>query len=441
MVAGLAVALRLAAALYLGNTITEQPGIFDELSYHTLANRVLDGHGFTFGTGWWPATQPNEPTAHWSYLYVLLLSGIYALFGSSPLVARLLQAVLCGVLQPLLAYSIARRLFGSRVGVATAAVVACYAYFIYYAGALVTESLYIVAVLWAVRVAIEMTDAREAPPLASWRVLGLAAGMAILLRQAMLLLAPVLLAWTGWRLWTRMPGLVGAARGRGRTRVLWGVCQAVGVVVLCVAPWTVRNYFAFGQFVPLNTNAGFALFWGNHPVHGTNFVPILPGSVYGTLIPSDLDGLNEAALDKALLQRALRFVRDEPGRFAWISLDRAKEYVKFWPSEDSGRLSNLARVLSFGVCFPFLVSGLGLVVLKSGGSSTPQLHSGVWFLIGIAAAYSLIHILSWTLTRYRLPVDALMMPFIGLSIVHVCSFASYRRHMLSAPPGVGGVLE
>ena len=65
--------------------------------------------------------------------------------------------------------------------------------------------------------------------------------------------------------------------------------MTLAVIVACVLPWTVRNYKAFGQFVPLNTNAGFVFFWGNHPIHGTNFIPILPSDSdqvnYGTLLP------------------------------------------------------------------------------------------------------------------------------------------------------------
>ena len=51
-----AVVARLAAAVILGNAIQNLPGIFDEISYHTLATRLLAGHGFTFNRIWWPLT-------------------------------------------------------------------------------------------------------------------------------------------------------------------------------------------------------------------------------------------------------------------------------------------------------------------------------------------------------------------------------------------------
>ena len=64
----LSILLRLGATFYLGDVIEILPGTYDQVSYHNLALRLLDGHGFTFGELWWPVTSANAPTAHWSYL-------------------------------------------------------------------------------------------------------------------------------------------------------------------------------------------------------------------------------------------------------------------------------------------------------------------------------------------------------------------------------------
>jgi hypothetical protein len=190
------------------------------------------------------------------------------------------------------------------------------------------------------------------------------------------------------------------------------------ILLGCILPWTVRNYESFGEFVLLNTNAGYVFYWGNHPVHGTEFRPIMSTVElnYMTLLPGDLRGLNEARLDKALLARGIGFVKDDPVRYARLSLNRAKEYFKFWPSSDSGLLSNAVRVFSFGLCVPFLVLGV-LLTLARHPLDNQQDRSGAALLLLIAAMYSLMHLLTWTLVRYRLPVDALMMPFAALSAV------------------------
>jgi hypothetical protein len=81
MIIGLGVMARLGAVLMMGDAVQVLPGIYDQVSYHTLATRLLGGHGFTFETEWWPVTQAGEPTAHWSYLYTFYLTIVYALVG------------------------------------------------------------------------------------------------------------------------------------------------------------------------------------------------------------------------------------------------------------------------------------------------------------------------------------------------------------------------
>ena len=188
----------------------------------------------------------------------------------------------------------------------------------------------------------------------------------------------------------------------------------------------------FGQFVLLNTNAGFAFYWGNHPVHGSTFVPILPGdgSEYGSLIPAELLNLNEAQLDRALFVRGLGFALDDPARYLTLSLSRVKEYFKFWPSAESSALSNYARSLSFGLGFPLLLAGLALAFGVLPGSKDVASHgdlSAIRLVSLLGALYTLVHVLTWALVRYRLPVDAITLPFMALSILHATDILIPRR--------------
>jgi hypothetical protein len=427
------VAARVAWSLYLGDEVTSLPGVFDQISYHTLALRVLDGHGFTFGTGWWPATQANEPTAHWSYLYVLLLGLIYTIAGPHAVVARVAQGVVVGILQPLLTYRIAARIFGHRVGLVAAGVSAGYLYFVYYAGTLVTESLCIVTILWSLDAAMRLVESRTASAgvtASRWLALGSAIAASALLRQVTLLLAPVVLGWVWWQFsgTTRSGGdRAGAPANARGIRPAAGMAIVSAVLALAVVPWTARNYRAFHEFVPLNTNAGFAFFWGNHPIHGEWFVPILSSETYGSLIPAELRGLNEAQMDKALLRRGLGFIADDPRRYAALSASRVVEYIKFWPTAASGRMSNYARVLSFGLCLPFMLAGVVLSCRRPKSSTgSARVDPRVWLLVSAAVVYSLVHILTWTLVRYRLPVDALLMPFGAVAMVQGSDWVLHR---------------
>ena len=425
-----AVLLRLSTSvIFFGNTIQSLPGVFDEVSYHNLAIRVLDGHGFSFGKPWWPGTDANEPTAHWSYLYTLYLAAVYSVFGQHPLLARLIQSVLVGVLMPWLLFRISCRVVanrdgpwgqtgldqGQKIGLVTAAIAGVYAYFFYYAAALITESFYIVSILWCFDLAIQISQSKD-NRLGRWLLLGLALGVTVLLRQLFLLFVPFLLLWLWWARHPRLGLLL----------------LPPGVILVMMLPWTVRNYLAFEQFVPLNTNSGHAFFWGNHPWYGTQFVPILPTAAYYAMIPEDLAAqeLNEAAMDAALLKRGIAFVLDDPGRYVLLSLSRIPSYFVFWPSADSSMVSNVSRVGSFGLFLPLMVYGLIRSFNYHFTSLRQRLASPFFLFYLFILIYTAMHVLSWTLIRYRIPVDAILVLFAGIAVVDLAQRIMARRQQL-----------
>ena len=403
----IAVLARLAAAFYLGNEIVNLPGTFDQVSYDMLAKRFLDGHGLTVAQVWWPITPAGEPTAHWSFLYTFYLVAVYSLFGYQPLVARILQGILVGVFMPWLAYRLGRRHFNPQVGLVAAGIVAFYVYFVYYTGALMTEMFYITGILWVLDIAghLGQRDSSKATLLrGDWLLLGLALGITVLLRQVFLLFIPFLYLWLLWRSYQ------GSLREAGL--MLRKLIGTTIVLLLMILPWTYRNYQVFNQFVLLNTNAGFAFFWGNHPIHGYDFIPILPpdGPSYQQLIPEELRHLNEAALDRALLKESLATIQADPVRYLILSLSRAKEYFKFWPTADSSTISNLSRVLSFGILWPFMLYGLL--------AHWRHIWSSERFILYLfIVIYTGVHLLTWSLIRYRLPIDAVLIIFAGSALL------------------------
>ena len=190
-------------------------------------------------------------------------------------------------------------------------------------------------------------------------------------------------------------------------------------MALLILPWTFRNYRAFGEVVPLNTNAGFALFWGNHPIHGTKFIPLLGNDVYADLIPAELLPLSEAQIDQELLRLGLQFIVDDPGRFITLSLSRAVEYFKFWPTADSSLISNISRVASFGLALPLMLAGLLLSTPLMVNPQFEQQRAQLVLLYLFILIYTGIHLASWTLIRYRLPVDAVLLMFAALTVTTI----------------------
>ena len=445
----ISIGLRLIAVFVLGDRLEVLPGIYDQLSYHNLALRLIGGYGFTFGQRWWPITAAGTPTAHWSYLYTLWLTALYAAFGPHPLPARLVQAVTAGALQPYLAYRVARRALPGPpepdqphwAALAAAAWTAGYGYFIYYDAAIMTEAFYLVGILWGLDCGLRLADhpatrASGEPITKShfsgwwiWLEMGLAVAVTTYLRQVFLLFVPFLLAWL---VVVEMAAAGGTIRSRlaATWRQLAGGMALAGLAaVTLIAPVTLFNYSQFGRFVLLNTNAGYAFFWANHPIYGDHFVGNLPNNrPYTDLIPADLVplGQNEAALEAALFQRGIGFVLDDPARYLRLSLSRIPVYFIFWPSPESGPLSNIARVLSFGLALPFMLAGLALWLSDFRHVERRPLAWRGGLLALFIVIYSLIHLLSWALPRYRLPVDAAGLIFAARALVEGTTWVRRR---------------
>jgi 4-amino-4-deoxy-L-arabinose transferase-like glycosyltransferase len=415
----LSVLLRVGVALYLGDVVAAPPLLVDQVSYHTLATRLLAGQGFSFDRGWYPFTPANAPTAHWSFLYPLYLAAVYAVFGVHPLTARLVGAVLGGILLPLVVYRWARRLFPDqeRLALLAAGCAAVYFYFILYAATLMTETFCIMALLWAMERSVALS---EHPSPARGAQLGLSLGLATLLRQSIL---PWVLVLAVWLLWAgRRSKHLGATLAAGAV--------AGAVLVLCILPFTIRNYAVYGQFLLLNSNAGYAMYSAQHPMHGTSFQEFEAAP-----LPADLVGmgLNEAQWDRELMRRGIEFVLADPRRYLLLSLSRVGDYFEFWPTSDTTLLHNIGRVGSFGLFLAFMIVGL-ILALRCALPRASQQTWAAFSTTPLALAlcftvfYSLLHILTWAAPRYRLPVDAVLLPFAALALVQVAQSGQRLLH-------------
>jgi hypothetical protein len=400
--------LRVVVAFFYGDQVPPPVNAPDETSYSYLADRLAAGYGYSFDRPWYPFGQPaGTPTAHWSFLYTAFLAGVYSLFGVHPLVARIISAVLGGCLLPWMVYRLTLTLFPGRYKLAllSLACSAFYGYFILFASRLMTETFFIIALLWILRQSIILkrsTNVRNAA------LLGVGLGITTLLRQSVLPCVVVVFLWLLWSAWLGQQ--VGAM----------AKALAVSTVLLMVLilPFTIRNFNVYGRFLLLNSNAGYAMYSAQHPMHGTSFQEHTAAP-----IPADLavNELNEAELDQILMRRGIEYVLDDPIRFSLLSLSRVADYFEFWPTGESSLLYNVGRVLSFGLYLPFMAWGGGILIKRIGPldsrnhwmkSSTEPLM--MLFLVLIA--YSGLHILTWAMPRYRLPVDAVAMIFVAVAL-------------------------
>ena len=139
----------------------------------------------------------------------------------------------------------------------------------------------------------------------------------------------------------------------------------------------------------------------------------------------DLAGanLNQANLSRATLT-GIQFIVDEPGRYLLLSLSRVADYFEAWPTRDSSLLFNLGRLLSFTLFLPFMVYGLWL------SRADWRRYTMLYLFIGF---YSILHIMTWAMTRYRLPVDAVLLLFAALGIAALARWLTDRRRRVGQP--------
>ncbi len=135
-----------------------------------------------------------------------------------------------------------------------------------------------------------------------------------------------------------------------------------------------------------------------------------------------------------------------PGRYLLLCLSRVRDYIEFWPTSDSSTLFNLGRVFSIGVFLPFMLYGMWLAVANgrrkkeegrsnlqpstarpAGANLQPIFHlSSSFFLLMFIAFYSILHIATWAMSRYRLPVDAVALIFAALAIYDLAARIARR---------------
>ncbi len=292
LIMGLSFVLRLAVALYLGDSLAsdQQARVYDQNTYHLLAQSLLAGKGYSFDRNYYPGFTPaNTPTAHWSFLYPLFLAGTYAIFGIHPLAARIIQILIISLLETWLIFRLGKALFHERVGLIGAGLAAVYVYLIFYDASLMTEPFFIVTVLGLLYLGISLSGMSKADnyetqqnaslkvsqdiartrsknqwaghnDLVQWILFGFLTGIAALLRQTVLLWIPFQLLWMIWARSTIAqedgPSISPPRRYQEWIGILRGPLIAIICASIIILPWTARNYLVYDSFLPLNSNAG-----------------------------------------------------------------------------------------------------------------------------------------------------------------------------------------
>ena len=150
------------------------------------------------------------------------------------------------------------------------------------------------------------------------------------------------------------------------------------VCVLCILPWTLRNFRVFGRIVPVRSNFWAEVYFGNvdFSVHPT-----------GNSMLYQHEGELQFVAD--LKRSVLNFIRSNPSAFARMTGERT---VSFWMQP------SLLRP------YPFL-----LLLVSVGGIVQAWRRGKRWLgFASVLLLYPLIYYATYTFARYRYPIEPLM---------------------------------
>ncbi|HKP88577.1 MAG TPA: glycosyltransferase family 39 protein [Thermoleophilaceae bacterium] len=399
---GLGVRLGYAFALPVSH------GAGDDVWYHTMANGLVDGRGFTdpfvsLGRGekvLLGTAGERIPTAFHLPLFPGLLA-VGSELGADGYRAHQVIGCLLGSGTVAVVGLVGRRLGGDRAGLLSAAVAAVYLPLAVNDAVLRSESLYGLLIAVTFLLVLRL---RESP---TWRraaALGAVLGLAALTRSEALLFA-LLLAPLVW-----------SAGGR-RTRNLLVAGAAIAVVVL---PWAVRNTVVFDRPVGLTTGAGSVAAGANIDTtyHGRLLGAWDPLGLYRTPAGRTLRR-NEAVQSGRWRRDAQRYVGDHLGRLPVVVAARVGRTWSLYPLAPAEKVRFASDYYShlhsaeYAVLLAY-VAGLGLAI--AGAVALRRSGGPLWLFVAPAVLVTLISAFGYGDTRFRQAADVSIAVLAGLGV-------------------------
>lgn len=288
-------------------------------------------------------------------------------------------------------FSISKRLFGEKIGLAAA-----WAWvFLPYGILMPLEWAWdqsLAALVLAVIVDVTMRLQDSSTPL-HWSGYGLLWGFAALVNPAICALLPFALAWL---IFQRQRS------GLSFSPALYG--RVVFLFVLSVLPWTIRNYYVADGWVFVKSNFGLELWLGNHPDSYQR--EIHPLNSLGERITLIMNG--EARYSKNKERLAVAYIKSNPREFFRKSWDRL---IDTWSAREDAWNDTWMKALHLSrediwLCSAFSMlsfAGIALALLDTGWEALPA----ALCLIVFPIPYYITH----TALRYRHPIDPIMTIF------------------------------
>lgn len=352
----------------------------DQNEYLQIGRSVLHGNGFIFLDSRFNSSVRAFRTPG----YPLLVAGC----GGNVRAIRTVQALL-DTSTVLAIFLLASCFMLGRIGpLIGAAFVAFNPYLIYFAGLVLSETLFTAMLAWAM---LLLARGRQRQSPRQWILGGFLLSLGILVRPSVVAL-PVLLGLLSVFLnRTTLPAYQRSVRAQPAWRLPPGLVMLF-LTIISLLPWVIRNRVVLGRWIWLDTNSGFTLYDGYNPnaTGGSDqtFINRLP----------ELQRLGEVERDTYLSGEAAAYARAHPRRV--LELIGAK-LIRTWSpvplSQEYGKPALRAIALAYSIPFDALVL-FGLFRCRLG-------RAVKLFLMAPAVYFTVVHALTVGSLRYRIPAE------------------------------------
>ena len=392
----IALGLRLGVGLWLPSDRAFLERLPDQVEYLEIGSAVLEGRGFVYVDPRFPTERPV--LAQRMPGYPLLVAAC----GGSVRAIRVVQAVL-DTSTVLATFLLARRWLAVWPSLGAGAFVALHPFLIYFTALVLSETLYTALLAWGL-----LGIARPGRTGRVWW-LGIAALCLSVYARPSGAGLTVLLAIASVFLPGRHPFAV-----HSRWRAPVGM-TTVGLLLLTLLPWAMRNRSALGEMVWLTTNDGITLY------DGWNFDNVTGGSDQGFVTQMPQLGLmNEVDRNAYLKEKAFDAIRERPGRAVALAVKKAGRTWSPVPLSQQGQPLYVVA----GLVHAVPLFGLALAGLLSGAMS----RAGKALLLLPAGYLTLVHMASVGSVRYRLPADPALAVLAGAGVATLLGGVAYWRN-------------
>lgn len=361
---------------------------YDASGYDDRAMSIIRGEGFG---------SIGKPTAFKEPFYSFFLAGVYYIFGHSYLIVRIAQAILSALICIFITL-ISKEFFSDKTSILAGLIAVINPSFIKASEHLLSETLFTFILILAVFYAIRLTKRLS---FKTSIMLGILFGVGALTRSTLAPLA-FLISVTLFFLFKKRYAF---------KKIMVNIIIIVFFFLLPIAPWTIRNWLVFHEFVPISTNVGINIYSSYFPPKGYLFG--FTASDNNTEYAKSLN--SEPAVSKYLLQKSWDGIKKlSPTKIFKL------EVLKFlyflcpfdWEIIGGGRFNFV-----YGFIFPFFIFGMFVTLKKF-----KEL-----FFIYLPIIYAFfIALITYGSPRFRLPIEPYLIIIAATGITYFICHASKK---------------